>query len=484
MKIKVIKHIPETLGHRPRVAAYARVSMETDKLLHSLSAQVENYRAVILNNPEWDYVGVYVDEGITGTRTDIRKGFRHLIDDCDQGLIDIILVKSISRFARNTLDCIKEIRHLRELGIAVIFERENINTLASEGEFMLTLMASYAQEESRSISENVKWGIRKRFEKGQQNGIRPSFGYYWDGGMYRILPEQGKVVKEIFARYIAGQSAYGIAKYLADKGVKGNAGRLMEQTTVKDILSNSAYTGRKVLQKYYIGSSHKKKINRGELPRYVIDDMYELLVTMEDFERAQEIRQQRASECNNLCSEHTSLSGKIKCGYCGRGVSRRTVYNGKKKWVCNTKERKGVSICDMKDISEKELISAVGNNAVRQAVLYADRIELLLDDERVKIVSRDLSGSRGHNVFSGKIRCGCCGEKCRRSNWGKSVKMWHCEKCHRGKILEKKLLDIAAEVLGDKYKSMMVDEVAEVVITVDGIKFKFKTGEVLEWKEK
>ena len=203
--------------------------------MHSLSAQVSCYSSLIQKNPEWEYAGVYADEGITGTSTVHRDEFNRLVADCEAGKIDMVLVKSISRFARDTVDCLNTTRYLKELGIAVYFEREKINSLAEDGELMLTLLASFAQEESRSISENIKWATRKRFEKGIPNGHKAPYGYEWDGEVFRIIPEQGEVVKEIYIRYLAGESAYIIAKTLAERGVTGQMGNL----TVKLSHSNS-----------------------------------------------------------------------------------------------------------------------------------------------------------------------------------------------------------------------------------------------------
>ena len=179
-KIRRIEPILPIIKTRKRVAAYARVSVETENLHHSLSAQVSHYSTLIQNNPEWEYAGVYADEGITGTSTKRRDEFNRLMGDCDAGKIDLVLVKSISRFARDTVDTLNATRHLKDLGIDVYFERENIHSMSKEGELLLTLLASFAQAESQSISENVKWGIRKRFKLGIPNGNKAPYGYRWN----------------------------------------------------------------------------------------------------------------------------------------------------------------------------------------------------------------------------------------------------------------------------------------------------------------
>ena len=205
--IRKIEPVLPRITVRKKVAAYARVSTDFGQQLNSLSAQVSYYSSYIQSNPEWDYVGVYADEGITGTSTKHRDEFNRLMEDCAAGKIDIVLVKSISRFARDTIDTLNAARHLKDMGIDVYFEKENIHSLSDEGELMLTLLASFAQEESRSISENVKWGIRKSFKEGIPNGHKSAYGYKWDGDMFRIIPEQGEVVKEIFACFLEGEAA-------------------------------------------------------------------------------------------------------------------------------------------------------------------------------------------------------------------------------------------------------------------------------------
>ncbi|EKY00488.1 recombinase family protein, partial [Selenomonas sp. oral taxon 138] len=339
-----------------RVAAYARVSVDT--LHHSLAAQVSHYSNLIQKNPAWEYAGVYADEGITGTSTTHRDEFKRLIADCNAGKIDLVLVKSISRFARDTVDCLHTVRQLKEKGIAVRFERENIDSTSEDGELLLTLLASFAQEESRSIGDNIRWGVRRRFAQGIPNGHKVPYGYRWDGEMFRIVPDEGEILKEIYRRYLAGESAYAIAKTLAGLGITGRQGRPIEQTTVKDILSNISYTGTMALQKNYISEGHIRKRNKGELPIYMVDGMFEPLVSKDDFDKAQEIRKRRAAQSGNRNPVLMPFSGMVKCGYCGGGFSRRTA--GKyKRWGCNTRERRGIEVCDSRPIREEELVAAV-----------------------------------------------------------------------------------------------------------------------------
>lgn len=222
---KVTKLEPSVpvIPKRKKVAAYARVSMETERLHHSLSAQVSYYSELIQGNPKWEYAGVYADEAISGTSVN-RPEFQRMLADCEAGKIDIILAKSISRFARNTVDLLNVVRHLKELGIEVRFEKEKINSLSGDGELMLTLLASFAQEESRSISENCKWGIRKRFKNGQMRTTK-IYGYRVVNGQLEVVLEDAAVIRRIFELYLSGLSFYKTAIKLNEEGHKSYTGK-------------------------------------------------------------------------------------------------------------------------------------------------------------------------------------------------------------------------------------------------------------------
>ena len=201
-----------------RVAAYARVSMETERLNHSLSAQVSYYSELIQKHPGWVYAGVYADDGISGTKVN-RPEFQKMLAECEAGNIDIVLTKSISRFARNTVDLLETVRHLKELGIEVQFEKEHISSLSDDGELMLSLLASFAQEESRSISDNVKWGQRKRMEQGIPPGHFRVYGYHWEGDTLVPTPEEAVIVKRIFQNFLDGKSRLETEREFAAEGI-------------------------------------------------------------------------------------------------------------------------------------------------------------------------------------------------------------------------------------------------------------------------
>ena len=288
-EISEIKPTVPLLHEKKRVAAYARVSTDSERLANSLSAQISYYREHIQKNPEWIYSGVYADEGITGTTMKKRDEFKRLIEECEKGKIDIILVKSISRFARNTVDLLNTVRHLKDLGIEVRFEKEHINSMSGDGELMLTILASFAQEESRSISENVKWGIRKRFEQGIPNGRVRVFGYKWEDDTLVAVPEEAGIVKRIFQNFLDGKSVRKIAQELNDEGITTRAGCKWSDFNTRTILTNIVYTGNIPLQKNFVSDcvNKKRKKNNGELPRYFAENTHEPIIDMAAFECVQ-----------------------------------------------------------------------------------------------------------------------------------------------------------------------------------------------------
>ena len=269
-KISRVEPVVLALKKRKRVAAYARVSVESEKMNHSLSAQVSYYSSLIQKNPEWEYAGVYADDFVSGTGTAKRDEFNRMLADCEAGKIDIVLVKSISRFARNTVDLLETVRHLKDIGVEVRFEREHISSFSGDGELMLTILASFAQEESRSISDNVKWGIRKRMAEGIPNGHFRILGYRWEGDELVIVPEEAAIVRRIFQNFLDGKSRLETERELEAEGIRSINGCVMRDSNIKQILTNITYTGNMLLQKEFIADpiSKQKRKNRGELPQY------------------------------------------------------------------------------------------------------------------------------------------------------------------------------------------------------------------------
>ena len=266
-KITIVSKPPK-LERKKRVAAYARVSNGKDAMLHSLSAQVSYYSNLIQNHGDWLYVGVYSDEAKTGTK-DSRAGFQSLIADCRAGKIDMVITKSISRFARNTVTLLQTVREFKALGVDIYFEEQNIHTMSGDGELMMTILASYVQEESRSASENQKWRVKRNFEAGIP-WDRTLLGYRMENDHYVIVPKEAEIVRRIYNEYLSGNGYNSIAKTLNDEGVPSRFGGKWNQSSISRVLSNYTYTGNLLLQKTF-RENHitKRKINNmGELPKY------------------------------------------------------------------------------------------------------------------------------------------------------------------------------------------------------------------------
>lgn len=271
--------------------AYARVSSGKDAMLHSLSAHVSYYSSLIQAHNDWEYVGVYADEAITGTKQ-MRKNFQRLLDDCRDGRIDLVITKSISRFARNTVDSLTTVRKLKDAGVEVYFEKENIYTFDSKGELLITIMSSLAQEESRSISENVTWGQRKRFADGKVTMPYKNFLGYDKGqdGKPVINEKEAEIVRLIYRLFLQGKTASGICKHLDGLGISTPTGKkAWNQTTVNSILRNEKYKGDALLQKKFTVDflTKKQKVNEGEVPQYYVEDNHPAIITPLEFDMVQ-----------------------------------------------------------------------------------------------------------------------------------------------------------------------------------------------------
>ena len=272
-----------------RVAAYARVSTDSDKQLVSLEAQKNHYEKYIKARPDWEYAGLYYDEGVSGTKLAKRDGLKNLLDDCDRGLIDYIIVKSISRFSRNTVDSIEIVRKLCNAGIYIYFEKENIDTGKMEGELLLSILSSLAESESHSISENTKWSAQRRFQNGTfKIGYTP-YGYDNVDGQMVVNKEQAETVRWIFEQILSGQSPGAVAKALNKKGVRTKRNGNWTGHTINGMIRNEKYTGDVLFQKTYSDDHFNRHVNRGEKNQYYMKDHHEGLVSREDFEAANAI---------------------------------------------------------------------------------------------------------------------------------------------------------------------------------------------------
>ena len=355
LKIDPILEIPK----RKRVAAYARVSSGKESMLNSLANQVSYFKRKIESEHTWEFAGIYADEALTGT-TSSRSEFQTMLHKCREGQIDMIITKSISRFARNTQTLLETIRELKELNINVFFEEENINTLSGEGEMILTFLATFAQEESRSVSENMKWRIQKDFEKGLIWGGNSCLGYKLKDKQLHLVPEEANVVKLIYSLYLEGFSDGAICRILDSKGIKPSKAKKWNRTTIIKILTNYNYTGDLILQKTYRDNhlDKNKKVNNGEVSKYIASDAHEAIISKETFYIAQDVRKSKTANIRRNKRDNNPFRGMVRCGKCNKAYTyRKSKYN--EVWMCSTYRTKGKSMCDSKQVPEKKLKEAV-----------------------------------------------------------------------------------------------------------------------------
>ena len=460
-KISKIEPKLPVIQARKKVAAYARVSRDTERLMHSVSAQVSYYSTLIQKNPEWEYAGVYADMGISGTDTSRRGEFLRMLADCEEGKIDIILTKSISRFARNTVDLLETVRHLKNLGIEVRFEKEHIHSLSEDGELMLTLLASFAQEESRSISENVKWGVRKRFQSGEIGAANKHIlGYQYDEDekKYVIIPEEAEAVRWMFKMYIDGVPLRGIAESMNSAGIRTTLGNDFQEASVRQLIFNEVYAGDIRRQKCYMADpiTKTKVKNCGELPQYYMADCHEAIIDRETYAKVQAEMERRAG----LVNPTYPFTGKIKCGICGQSFTRRKgTTKGKEyvSWFCRAKKEVGMT-CTSRNYSEQNLMEICAKlmgtdsfdgtafeSSVRLISALPDgSLEVQFFDRQIKrwemppkpakVPDKPMKKRPAH-LFDGKIFCGQCGRR-----YGRAVSeskdrhlYWYCRaKSHHG----------------------------------------------------
>ncbi len=380
----------KTVLEKPkRVAAYARVSSGKDAMLHSLAAQVSHYNELIQFHEGWQYTGVYADEALTGTKED-RAEFQRLLSDCRAGLIDIVITKSISRFARNTVTLLETVRELKSLGVDIFFEEQNIHTLSGDGELMLSILASFAQAESLSASENQKWRIKKNFEEGKPwSGTM--LGYRYKNGKLVIIHEEAELVKSIYTAYLSGKGYYLIAKELNAAGKLPKSGLPWSAPVIAKILKNYNYTGNLLLQKTYRENhiTKRSKKNHGELPRYLAEDTHDAIIDIDTFNAVQtemKRRTERFTHEEKLGITYP-LTGMIRCGHCGKNFNRKTV-RGQKIWICSTYNKKGKENCYMKQIPEDIL-----SKAVSDTVGALDGVECITANENNHLTFHMTDGS-------------------------------------------------------------------------------------------
>lgn len=495
---KIEQSIPK-IKKRKKVAAYARVSMESERMQHSLSAQVSYYSSLIQKNPDWEYAGVYADYGISGTGIKKRQDFQRMLEDAEAGKIDIILTKSIQRFARNTVDLLQTVRQLKEQGVEVWFEKENIHTMSGDGELMMTILASFAQEESRSISENVRWRVKKRFEKGIPNGHFRIYGYRWKGDRLVVIPSEAAIVKRIFQNFLDGKSRLETEREFAAEGIKTRNGCQWLDSNIKQVLTNITYTGNLLLQKEYITdpiTKHRKK-NRGELMMYYVENTHEAIIDKVTFDHVQQemARRRELGPLANKALNTSCFTGKIKCGICGKSFvhSIRHDRSRAEVWVCQSHKVRNCK-CSMKGaipakVLNEECAAVLGLDKFDETV-FLDKVDKIMVPEHHTMIfylkdgrtvtrhwvstakkdcwtdeykdrQRDwmrnyMASGKGtrFSPFTTRVRCAVCGHTFRRCKQRKKHGIsvhWRCGqggKCCSLSVREEDLMKIAADAMG------------------------------------
>lgn len=412
---RIIKRMDFSLPAQPkatRVAAYVRVSSGKDAMLHSLSAQVSYYNERIQNHGGWLYCGVFADEAITGTK-DKRDGFQQLLTECKAGKIDMVITKSISRFARNTVTLLQTVRDLKSLGVDVYFEEQKIHTISADGELMLTILASYAQEESLSTSENMKWRIRKNFEEGKPwNGT--VLGYSLEDGQYMVIPQEAEIVKRIFTDYLDGFGYEAIAHRLNDEGIPSPRGIQWSFSTVHRLLNNYSYTGNLLLQKTFRENHITKKgrDNRGEKPMYHATQTHDAIIPQSVFDAVQEESARRAEHYKGKAkpAKHPFTS-KLVCMGCGKNYRRKTTAV-RAVWICTTFNKKGKAACPTsKRIPEETLM------AVTAQVLGAHTFDANLFERKVQRIEVGANNALRYIFFNGKTVDTIWPDRSRSQSW-------------------------------------------------------------------
>ena len=351
---------------KPRVCCYCRVSTLLDSQETSIEGQREHYETLIKGNPEWEFAGIYLEAGVSGTKAEIRPELQRLIADCKAGKIDLILTKSISRFARNTSDCLEMVRLLTSLGVAIHFEKEQIHTDDMHSEFMLSILACLAEDESHSISGNMKWSIRKRFENGTYQQPVTPYGYRWEEGKLVIVPAEAEVVKEIFSMTLQGFGCPLIAKELNRQKIPTSRGKRWSQTTIWQMLKNPVYIGDTLYQKTFMDETFRQRKNDGELDKYYDEGHHEGIISKEDFEKAQALIEQRGKEVgyNDKVQKRSSnmycFTGILFCRACGSVLHRQPRSNGTISWQCY-KHASHPDLCRMKPQNDEDLKRAFVN---------------------------------------------------------------------------------------------------------------------------
>ncbi len=424
MEVRVIRKIEgkidrktgQILTGRLRVCAYCRVSTGDEEQLNSYESQKKYYNEKINANPMWSFAGIYADEAITGTLDYKRNEFMRMITDAIEGKFDVIITKSISRFARNTLDTLKYVRRLKERNIAVIFEKENINTLEMSGEFLLTILSSIAQQESESISGNVKLGLKMKKERGELVGFNQCLGYTYDSNTKKlsINEKESEIVRYVFNRYCDGAGSTIIARELTELGyIPPKGGKKWSESTIRGIVRNEKYKGDLLQGKTFTLDpiTHRRIINRGEEDKYYIENHHEPIIPADIYEKAQQILEKRSGSRETgrrkgNYSRKFPFSSRVFCGFCGSVYVRRNLYSGTnyavKVWQCMEYVKNGKKLCHSSKVIKEEIIENCFMEAYRilccnnKDVLnkFLARIDGFLKDNNYKAIINKMESQK------------------------------------------------------------------------------------------
>ena len=401
MKIEPVRQkVIQQLRPKKRVCAYCRVSTDSTKQHNSYVAQVEYYKTYIEKRKDWEFAGIFADEAKSGTQVRKREEFLRMMKECENGNIDIIISKSVTRFARNTIDSIEAIRKLKSLGITIYFEKENISTISEQSEQMLTILSSLAQGESENISQNIRWGIQKRFRDGSFNLTCVAYGYTKNqDGELIIKEDEAAVVRRIYREYLNGKGSYVIARDLTEDNIPPvRTAEKWNDCVVKDILHNPIYEGDLMLQKTYTTEvlPYTKKINRGEMPQFFIKDNHEPIISREQGEMVREILEYRRSQMgmddSGKYQNRYKFSSKIMCKECGGIFRRQKIYIGKPyekiQWSCKN-HIENSRMCRTKPIREDAIKAAYLTMWNKLVSNYTLILNPLLDSLRNLRVSKE-----------------------------------------------------------------------------------------------
>lgn len=387
-----------------RVAAYTRVSSNSKDQEHSFAAQNAYFSKLITDNPDWELADIYADQGITGTSIDKRDDFLRMMEDCRKGRIDRILVKSSSRFARNTKESLAAVRELKSLNISVYFEEQNIDTAQVSGEVLIAMFAALAQRESEAISERVRWSYKVRMSKGRFSTCKAPYGYRLVKDHLEIQEDEASIIRHIFDRYLAGVSMENIAKEITALGCPTRDGtQYWQLTSIQYILQNEKYAGDSLSQKKYTTRSfpRQQKINHGERKQYLVIDSHPAIISREIFQKVQELLTQRSAAIHPRSDVPHAFARKVVCGHCGTLCKRKNC-GGSVNWACRRHD-KSITACPNTQVPEEQMKNAFlhvyynlkhyGTSILTQLIsdLYAARTGSLLWSENIVEINKQIS---------------------------------------------------------------------------------------------